>query len=34
MAKESKQDVESINERVAKHASKEMAKAEVNLNWL
>ena len=34
MAKESKQDVESINARVAKHASKEMAKAEVNLNWL
>ena len=33
MAKESKQEVESINARVAKHASKKVAKAEVNLNY-
>ena len=32
MAKESKQDVESISARVTKHASKKVAKAEVNLN--
>ena len=43
MAKKSKRDVESISARVAKHASKKVAKAEVNLkcslwidhnNWL
>ena len=32
MAKGSKRDVESISARVAKYASKKMAKAEVNLN--
>ena len=32
MAKESKRDVESISASVAKHASKKVAKAEVNLN--
>ena len=32
MAKESKRDVESKSARVAKHAPKRMAKAEVNLN--
>ena len=31
MAKGSKRDVQSISTRVAKHASKKMAKAEVNL---
>ena len=31
MAKESKRDVESISVRAAKHASKKVAKAEVNL---
>ena len=33
MAKESKRDVESISARVAKHVSKKVAKAEVNLNY-
>ena len=30
----SKGDVESIFPKVTKHASKKMAKAEANLNWL
>ena len=33
MVKESKRDVESISARIAKHASKKVAKAEVNLNY-
>ena len=32
IAKESKRDVESISARVAKHASKKMAEAEINLS--
>ena len=32
-SKESKRDVETISARVAKHASKKVVEAEVNLNY-